>query len=306
MAYMLLGAVIVLGSLQSVFLKKYQRGTDGGLIACLWAVLGLGAVMALVMALFSLGTLSVRTPTVLCALLFAFSGIGANVCFVRGVSLGQMSAMNVFLMLGGIALPFLYGVTLLSEPLTLMKLIGLSLIVLSVLCRPVLEKRGEKKRTGGAYYLFGAGCFLFNGVCSALIKLHQQFETRASDASFLFFAGLFYVALSAASILFITLRSGGRPLSDRSLLSGVSDFTPGALASAFLAVALYGLCNSVTNLCAMGVASLMDSSVQFPLQNSGIIVVTMLMGMLFYREKPDRIDLAGMALAVAAIISFVL
>ena len=143
-------------------------------------------------------------------------------------------------------------------------------------------------------------------MCSALIKLHQQFETRASDASFLFFAGLFYVALSAASILFITLRSGGRPLSARSLLSGVSDFTPGALASAFLAVALYGLCNSVTNLCAMGVASLMDSSVQFPLQNSGIIVVTMLMGMLFYREKPDRIDLAGMALAVAAIISFVL
>lgn len=80
-------------------------------------------------------------------------------------------------MLGGMLLPFLYGISFENEPLTFGKTVSCLLIVLSLM----LTLSKDKIKGGGIYYI---SVFVLNGMSGVLSAIHQGNINAADSVSY--------------------------------------------------------------------------------------------------------------------------
>ena len=83
---------------------------------------------------------------------------------------GGMTLYTLFLMTGGMTLPYLYGVLFLQEDLTVLRSVGLVLIILSTVLYNAAS--GQQKRVSGRVWLLCGAVFVLNGFVSILSKMH--------------------------------------------------------------------------------------------------------------------------------------
>lgn len=77
------------------------------------------------------------------AFLFSLFNIGSGVCSVLAMKQGNLSTVTLYMLVGGLLIPFLYGILALNEPLTASKIAGVALMLLSF-APSVLRVRREK------------------------------------------------------------------------------------------------------------------------------------------------------------------
>ena len=73
-----------------------------------------------------------------------------------------------------------------------------------------------------------------------------------------------------------------------------------------LAAAAGAVCNTVGNLFSLRCMVTMDASLQFPIQNVSIILLTAVFGWLFFKEKLGRNSIIGLLMSVVGIVLMVL
>jgi len=122
---------------------------------------------------FSCTPFSLGVAFLMSALAVTYSVIGFRV-----LRQGSMSLYTVFLMTGGMVLPYLYGLIFLEERVSVLRVLGLIVIV----CAVVLSN-GGKSKTGGGLILLCVAVFVLNGVISILSKTHQITELPVVNAS---------------------------------------------------------------------------------------------------------------------------
>jgi hypothetical protein len=177
----------------------------------------------------------------------AVSSILLTYCGFKALGRINLSLYSLFMMLGGMALPFLQGILFYGEGISVQKCVCFLFICLSL---TVTVKRSESK--GGAiYYVL---IFILNGLAGVLSKIFTEsgFE-KTSAAGYSLIIALCSAVLSGAMLLFFR---GGHRLSAGGITVAVAGGVVNRVANFILVIALMHV----------------DASVQYPLVTGGVMI----------------------------------
>lgn len=279
---------ILLFSLQFVFAKLYQKKLDDG-IASQMAFVTISSLSGALLALpFCRYSGRFDPLSLLFAVLFGLSAAACDIFQLKAMRRGSAAVTTMFIMIGSIFLPFLFGVCFLDEKLGVFKITALVLLCFIFLPEAFSLRKGG--RIGLLFLLCCLVCFFANGVVSIFSKMQADLPGALSTNDFMLCA---YLACAAFTAVFLFAGRRGPVQMKRSL-------TPGLL----LPAVCYSGCNFAGNVFSLRAAGLMPSSVQFPVSSGCIVVVSALLYFLIFREKQSAFHIVCMAVSLLSIFFF--
>lgn len=301
----MIAAATVLYAFQFVFSKLYQRekgssffySTIFGGIVCCFSVPFLLALN---------GWEFEFTPfSFLIALAYAAD---VTVCAVFGaktLSRANMSVYSLFLMLGGMFLPFLYGLAL-GESFTAVKGIAIACVLAAMIFS---LRKEEGKKTDRFTVICFIVIFVTNGLTGVLTYMHQRAsQPITSPSGFLLLYNicrLVFSVVTAGCVYFYGRKKNAGLLE----ISGASEKRASgrgkSLAIAIVAAAGYAVMNGCAALLTTITASVVDAGVQSTIVTGGVMALTTINGFIF-GEKPSWRNLLGLAFAIAGTVLIVL
>jgi len=118
----------------------------------------------------------------------------------RVLKIGGMSFYTLFLMTGGMIVPYIWGVLFLNEQSNLMKAIGIILIILAIFISNTSGSKIDKKLS-----IFCVAVFFLNGFVSIFSKMHQvntAYE-RVDATEFIFWIGIMRFIICGMVLQFV-------------------------------------------------------------------------------------------------------
>jgi len=221
------------------------------------------------------------------------------------MALGSLSVYTMFLMLGGMMLPYLYGVFLLNEGVSVCRIIGFILLAVSLVFPVVAREKAGKSSV--IFIVLCLAVFCLNGCVSITSKVHQinEIYAKSGSASFSFITNTINAVMSAVGLGIITLREKKQQKemhADGPTAVYEKPKTPaGVIAVIVLINAVAGGVSYVLQLVS---AAHVAASALYPMITGGSVVLSALAGLLLFKEKPDRISLIGLILSFAATFLF--
>ena len=301
----LLGAVVLM-ALQFSVNKFYQSKNGSGIMTSLLYTTLSGLATGAIFFCINDFSLQVTPFSFICAVGIAALCLGYSLLGFKIFSIGNFAVFTMFLMLGGMLLPFLYGLVFLGDaqtlsPLSLIcRIAGVLLLIVSMAFPTLGKSDADQNHDRKKKVLFIALCllvFFMNGFVSILSKLHQieAVYPTTDNNSFVFLTNTINGMFSAAALFGMTLIKKEGPKLNAA-------FKPWMLAAAII---VYALCNGLSYLLQLlAAASTMPASVQYPMMTGGSIVLTAFAGVVFFKEKPTKRALIGTVLAFAATFLF--
>ncbi len=218
----------------------------------------------------------------------AYTLAGIPLISRRGVSI-----YTLFLMLGGMVPPYLYGLLFLNETFSVWRTIGLLLIAAAL----VLVSGGTNGRMEKTDIVLCLLVFLLNGVVSIVSKVHQVETVHAvvSAGSFVLLGNLAKVLVTGAAVPFI--RRDGEPAGERTARRS-------AILPMLVLAAVTAAISALAYMLQLMGASALPATVLYPLVTGGTIVLTALAGRVFFREKLTPRLLTAIGLCCAATLLF--
>ncbi len=281
MYYGMVSAAVLLFGFQFWFNRRYGEICGSGLLPTLAFALGTSLIGAVV--LFGLNGFRFEfTPfSAIVATLSAIDSIAFSLFSLRALARVNLSLYSVFSMLGGMALPFLFGILFFDEAITLGKILCVALIIVALLCTIEGEKRG------GLLDLFAI--FLLNGMFGVLSKWFQAGAfAKASETGFSLLCALAAVLIAGAVLPFAARR-------------GKLHLTSGAVVS----LAACGIFSRVANLLLLIALAYLPASAQYPFVTGGVMICSTLLCYLT-PEKPTKRQLLAVSLSFIGILALIL
>ena len=210
------------------------------------------------------------------ALIRAMIDISFGYCSIQVLSCANLSVYSTFSMLGGMLLPFVYGVAFAGEAFTLTKFLCCMLISLALL---LTAEKGKHSRKSLFYYF---AVFTLNGLYGVVASLHQKFPMLAVDSqSFSATASLFTVIIA---VVFMLLKMKKLPVLKKPEIK---------------IVGLFGVFCGMGNLLLLIALKYVNASVQYPIITGGTMVMSTVI-CLFRKETLTKRDILATAIAFAA------
>lgn len=225
------------------------------------------------------------TPfSLLMATLLALFGLTYSFIGFRMLRDGNMASYTLFLMTGGMMVPYIWGIFALNEPFSLLRTLGLALIFAGVFCANTPKGRPSTK-----YLFMGAAVFALNGLVSIVSKMHQieAVLPAVSSPSFVMLSGVAKFVCCSVALRLIKKESGD---------ASASPFMP---VPVFSLIALSALFGGLSYLLQLIGAQNLPATVLYPIITGGAIIFSALAGRLFFRERIARPTLIGIALCFA-------
>lgn len=277
MKYLMIIIAAVMFSFQFVFHDGFRRenGSDWNSSLKFTFYTSVAGLLALLIinkfhiefSLFSLATASVYT--IVC-ILSSYSSIKAFLY-------ANLSVYSVFSMIGGMLLPFLYGI-MGGEAFKTTRLVCCLLISLAVI---MSINKGEHSSKAIKYYML---VFFLNGMVGVISKFHQSYPALCVDS------GSFMILTRITGILFCLVLL---------LCLKKRNFTVNK--KALIYTGLYAILNSVGNLLLLIALLYLPASVQYPIVTGGVIVCSTVI-VIIRREKITKRELLAAAIAFVATI----
>lgn len=205
---------------------------------------------------------------------------------------GGMTLYTLFLMTGGMTLPYLYGVLFLHEELTVFRSAGLVLIILSTALYNA--GAGQQKRVSGRVWLLCSAVFVLNGFVSILSKMHQieTFLPTAGTFGFAFWSSLSGMLLTSVFGVVLYRKCGKSALREAFGIKTDFWFVLGVSACAACA-------GGFSYLLQLFGAELLPATVLYPAITGGSILCSALADKLFFKTRLTPLQWFGLLLAVA-------
>ncbi len=310
---MLIGASFLFGSqfmVTKAFEKNYGKTVRASLSFSLLYSLFAGVIFFII-KLISSGTVFNLNPFSLCmAFGLSLVNILSIAIGIKTLALGDIAVYSLFLMLGGMIVPFFAGIVFLKESVSVCNLIGVAIMIIA-LCLPVFfgkqnKNAGEaqtdgdtKKKTSVFFYVLCVFLFILNGLSSTLSKFNSVREGAALGAEFTFYTyGIQFVISLAAFALTTALGKSDKTQSEEKQ-PGIL-FRPVAIGCG----AAFGAVNGTAFLMSSVAAEHVVAVAQYPLITGATILFSSLLAFLFYREKPTALQLVQIVISLAATILF--
>ena len=290
--YLLVFWAAVLLAMGFALNKVYQKGRGESIREGLSFNLILGVFTALIMwgangfqlewSLYSL---------VMAALMAVFVGTYTLLGF-RIIAMGKVAIFTQVLMLGGMIVPYVFGIFYLGEAFTLLRLLGLLLMTVSIILSGGSTGEAMEKKDFVLFLLLCAAVFFLNGGCSVTSKLHQIEENRrtVSTTAFVAYTGVFKAALSALMLPFF--KEKGEKTEQK------------GMKFVLLVTFLSAILSAVSYLFQLLGASHLPATVLYPMITGGTVVLTALAGRICFHETLEKRELLGISLCFVATLMF--
>jgi len=281
MHYMIVLVAVVLFGIQFLCDSRYSEVGGHGLTAIMFFMLG-GSIVNLPIMLALNGFRLEFTPfTLLMATIAVLNGMACSICSLKSLARINLSLYSIFSMLGGMLLPFVFGIFFYDEPFTIGKALCFILITVSLV---FTFKKGEDKG-GWIYYM---GIFVFNGLSGVISKIYTSAAfPKATEAGYSILSSL--VAIVIAGVIL--------------LLFGKKKDLPAPRAYGFILGS--GGLNKVANYLLLLSLAQLPASVQYPMVTGGVMIVSTVIA-LFTHKKPGKRELFSVLFAFAGILAVTL
>ena len=182
-----------------------------------------------------------------------------------------MTLYSLFLMSGGMLLPYFFGILFLNETLTFFRIAGVILILAAV----ILSNKGSYS-LNSLQILFCILIFVLNGLVSIISKCHQinTIYEAVDSTAFVMYSGIGRFLLSTAALVFCRQKK-----QNAFPASFFSSPKPLAL------ILLSALIGGVSYMLQLIGARELPASVLYPLVTGGSIIFSALCGRLIFKEK---------------------
>lgn len=279
--YGLLILATVILALELTMSKLYERSEGTSLCAGLTynVILGLAcAVFA-----FALGGFQIHISWFSMLMAFGVSVLSMTCSMIsfQVLKSGGMGVYSMFLVSGGMLMPYLFAVLFLDETLNVFRVIGMIVILAAV----ILNNRSAGK-LNRSLILLCVMVFILNGCVSIISKCHQIDTTHdpIGSSEFVMWVGLFKAAMSGCILLTVHRK---QPQS-----------MP-RLKKALPIVLVASLFSCLTYLLQLISASHLPATVQYPIVTGGCIIFSTLSGKIIFKDKVSTAQWISVALCFA-------
>lgn len=292
MAYLLLVVSIVLCVLKSASYNYYAKEENPGVHGVFrfnFISYAFAAVLAVILAAAS-GTFTCAWQTALCAFGYAVIVLSLQSIMIFAMKKGSMATTSL-LNLYGMVIPAIAGPIFWKESFGVLQGIGLGIMIVSVFFLSGVSTKGEKMSIWPI--VLGIACFLFSGLAGLMEKIHQSTPGRSERSVFLAIA--YSIMLVISCIVFLSTRKATAETNSvnadgkRKMRFWIVGSLVGLITGAYGSVNLY-------------LAGNLDSLIYFPVANGGALLLTVLVSVLFFREKPSIKKIIGFVLGLAAVL----
>lgn len=202
------------------------------------------------------------------------------------LKVSQVTVYTLFLMLGGMCVPYVWGAVFLHEQLTAFRIIGLVVIAAALILMNLSERPPKKQ------ILMCVAVFFLNGLCSVISKEHQiSANETVSTSGFVMLTGAATALFGLVGIIAERLKGHSSEL-----ISGGAGFGT---------VALSAVIGGASYLLQLLGAERIPATVLYPMLSGGSIALSVLTGWVFFREKPAKKLWIGMVFCVIGTAMFI-
>ncbi len=261
MYYLLILVATIMFGVQFLTNEQYQKETGGGLLNSLKYSVYSSAIGFVALLIINKFGFNITLFSVAVALVYGAVCVGLNYSSIKAFQYANLSVYSVFSMIGGMLLPFVFGL-LIGEEFKMIRIICCILIGVSVTLS--VSGGGENNKKALKYYI---GVFILNGMVGVISKFHQMYPALAVDnGSFMMLTKITTASLGLVMMLFA--KGKGDALTKK--------------AGVFLSIG--AVLNSVANLLLLIALLHLPASVQYPMVTGGVIVVSVAIDLI--RRKP--------------------
>jgi drug/metabolite transporter (DMT)-like permease len=280
--YLMLIGAMLLFSIQFVFNKCYQKRLGSTLFYSMIFSAVVAAVSVPYFIAINGGKIEYTPFSLLIAILYAVDVLACGVFGAKTLSRANLSVYSLFMMLGGMLIPFLYGFSL-GEKMTLLKGVAMAFVLASMLF--TLKKEDDKRADWFTIVCYVA-IFVTNGVTGMLTFVHQRAEApTVSSSGFLI---LWNVAKMVIAVLVIIGFIAYAKLKDPSVVKVQGASTDGKKGGAFsnfiitaLIIVGFAVVHGTASLLSTETALYIDAGVQSTICTGGCILMSAIFGMIF-------------------------
>lgn len=282
--YLMLIFAASLFSIQFFFQKKFESDYGKDIRSALVFSAGTGfgmAIISLIIALF-MGGMQITSFSLVVGFVHGLASFLFVYCSLKALQYANLSVFSVFSMLGGMLLPFFYGIFFApeKEQVTLGKVICCALISLAVLCTVSVESKNNKKA-----YFYYISVFLTNGITSVCASVHQNYpQVNVDSYSYMVISSAWLMILG---FLFLPFIRGKKVKLSKSSIQQMSGFS---------------LCSGIGNIILLLVLNHLDASVQFPYSTGAAVVISSVISIII-GEKIKKNEIVAVIIAFFATVA---
>lgn len=195
----------------------------------------------------------------------------------KALSIGPMALTSVIASFS-LIIPFVFGIAFWNESLTLLKLIGIILLLFSILLINIKKENGFSAK----WLFYALTTLLSNGICSVIQKMHQIKFPSLYKAEFMFWA-----LLCVSIILLLTYKAKEREQTNLkfSLLGTAS-----------------GIANCLANYIVLYLSATENASVLFPIVAIANIITVWIIGILLFKERLKILQTIGLFMGIISVV----
>lgn len=269
MYYLFLIAATVLFSIQFVFNKVYQREMGESFVSSCSFLLISSVVFGVLMFAYNGFKLAFEPFSLLMAVCNLGVSVGCGYFGIVALSISDLAKYSLYMMLGGMAVPFLYGFVFNGDAVTWQKLVCFVVIAAALFINAGFGKKSEKE--GWKAKLCYIMIFLLNGLSGVVATIHQNPAPGVAIVATNDFTlwKMIVNVIFAGIVVLLGAKKGQIGMPSKKALSAAGG---------------YGVVNGVASVLVLLSIMHIEPSVQYPIITGGCVVLSVVFG-LFFREK---------------------
>jgi drug/metabolite transporter (DMT)-like permease len=240
----------------------------------------------------------------LMAIILACVSTLSSIVGIMIMKYGRISIYSVFMMLGGMILPYFYGVVMLSETISAARIAGLVILVCALPLSVIPKKGGENNKVHIStknYYILCLIIFCLNGMVSIISKTHSINSSAIPAENFIFYVNLWQTGINGAVYFILTIFKRGVNKSEKQ--ENLRQVTYNKI-HAILIITIYAVVSGIGFLFQLISAKTVSAVALYPFVTGGSIVLSTLGARIFFKEKIGAHSLAGIIFSFVGTLLF--
>lgn len=283
--YAMLGLAVLLLAVNFVFTKLYQKRRGDSATEALLFNMYCGAFTAVSFFFINGCKFEINFSAAVMAFLVVLFGVVYTLIGFKIMASGKMAYYTFFLMLGGMVVPYIWGIFNLGEQVSILRIIGLSIIAVSAFIL-YADKNGLSKKV----LCFCLAVFLLNGLISVTSKEHQISPHSVSANGFVLLTGVFKAVGCLIVLPFVKEKQ--------------KDIQTKSKKMPWILLLGATLSSGLSYMLQLLSASELPATVLYPALTGGTILISAVAGMVCFKEKITKKMLIGLLICFAGTCMF--
>lgn len=287
---LLISIVVLLFTAQSFLCRLYTERYPGkpDMASPVFTVVS-GFTIALISFILAGFSFSAQWETVLLGIGNAAVLFGYNCFLIRSSQRGSYAIMMVFSIAGGIVIPAITAAGFFGDDITIPQIFSILAIFVAVYLINLKASDGQKNKKGFLLSCFGLA--ICNGLYGTFLDAQVRLTGEEESAELLILTFGCAALISLLPILFVQRKDSLRVFRQNT-------------GSALFLLSCSLVAAAAANMLLYGLSRIENTILLYTFDNSGVLLLSVLLSCLFFKEKLSRLNVVGCALMCAALVCF--